>query len=116
MVTGDDGAVVAVALRLAVRRACSHRARARRWPLHGWRLAARYTHTIPPILDAILCTWIMHAVSKIQISHFTSSFSCTRARPPRRAARRASGKIPKLLEQLVSSDLTASEFYAVPYA
>ena len=32
----------------------------------------------------------MHAVSKIQISHFTSSFSCTRARPPRRAARSAS--------------------------
>ena len=53
--------------------------------------ARRYI-TIPPILDAILCTWIMHAVSKIQISHFTSSFSCTRARPPRRAARSASGK------------------------
>ena len=34
----------------------------------------------------------MHAVSKIQINHFTSSFSCTRARPPRRAARSASGK------------------------
>ena len=48
--------------------------------------------TVPPILEAILCTWIMHAVSKIQISHFTSSFSCTRARPPRRAARSASGK------------------------
>ena len=48
--------------------------------------------TIPPIADAILCAWIMHAVSKIQISHFTSSFSCTRARPPRRAARSASGK------------------------
>ena len=48
--------------------------------------------TLPSILEAILCTWIMHAVSKIQISHFTSSFSCTRARPPRRAARSASGK------------------------
>ena len=48
--------------------------------------------TIPSIPEAILCTWIMHAVSKIQISHFTSSFSCTRARPPRRAARSASGK------------------------
>ena len=57
--------------------------------------------TIPCIyiLDAILCTWIMHAVSKIQISHFTSSFSCTRARPPRRAARSASGKNREMFER-----------------
>ena len=36
-------------------------------------------YTIHSIRDAILCTWIMHAVSKIQISH-SPLFSHARAR------------------------------------